>query len=94
MAYKQPSSGPFKMMGSSPAKQEECYIDDNGEKKCPWPTQTEDFQEKARYRKKQRKERGEIVDPVGPVADKKITLPKLENDSKKLDYAKSTLKVK
>ena len=44
--------------------------------------------------KKERKERGEIVDPVGPVADKKITLPKLENDSKKLDYAKSTLKVK
>ena len=41
MAYKQPSSGPFKMMGSSPAKQEECYIDDNGEKKCPWPTREE-----------------------------------------------------
>ena len=94
MAYKQPSSGPFKMMGSSPAKQEECYIDDNGEKKCPWPTREERNKEIYNYFKKERKERGEIVDPVGPVADKKITLPKLENDSKKLDYAKSTLKVK
>ena len=90
----------FSGFKQSPAKQEqECYINEDGEKKCPWPTREEMFEDAFSQDKKQRKERGEIVDKVGPVADKKPNLEQISNigTSKKVNkvkYAYDTLKLK
>ena len=64
MAYKQPSSGPFKMMGSSPVKHKSNHLHDHPHEKTIQKTQTvsdmaslEAAKKEARAQKKKKKEK-------------------------------------